>query len=93
MYLGSVDPGQECLNPKYRTSSIQVQIPVPGRKRTISPVPLLDLQAVPMKDTEGAVVTFEFSVFQIHKTEMYINRFLKITYIEHISNLILLHST
>ena len=41
-----------------------------------------------MKDTEGAVVTFEFSVFQIHKTEMYINRFLKITYIEYISNLI-----
>ena len=60
MYLGSMDPGQECLNPKYRTSSIQVQIPVPGRNRTISPVPLLDLQAVPMKDTEGAVVTFEF---------------------------------
>lgn len=67
MYLGSMDPGQECLNPKYRTSSIQVQIPVPGRNRTISPVPLLDLQAVPMKDTEGAVVTFEFSVFQITK--------------------------
>ena len=75
MYLESMDPGLDCLNPDFRTGLTKfcdpIPSPDPGNTEPVRQDKLPDTKADPMKDTEGAVVTLISSVFQKQNTYRY----------------------
>ena len=86
MYLESMDPGLDCLNPDFRTGLTKfcdpIPSPDPGNTEPVRQDKLPDTKADPMKDTEGAVVTL-ISMYFRYKTHTGTDgkRFLKNIYI------------
>ena len=68
MYLESMDPGLDCLNPDFRTGLTKfcdpIPSPDPGNTEPVRQDKLPDTKADPMKDTGGAVVTLVTCIFQ-----------------------------